>query len=112
METGSIIVLHLVEPSEKYFGVLTRLGAAGVTVRAVNLSSFDDWINSLSYDARPAFGPATIFFPMRRVERMALDEEAGEVESLSQMLERRVGKSARELLGLDPPSTEETETTH
>ncbi|MEM8929595.1 MAG: hypothetical protein AAGE94_00375 [Acidobacteriota bacterium] len=112
MQPGSIVVLHLVDPSEKYFGVMLQLGGAGVTVRAINMSSLDDWMRSLSYDEEPAFGPATIFFPLRRVERMALDEPSGQVESLGQMIERRVDQSIRELLGLAPVEPAETETTH
>ncbi|MEM6795646.1 MAG: hypothetical protein AAF725_16840 [Acidobacteriota bacterium] len=102
MDAGAVVLLHLVEPMEKYWGVLGELGMAGVTVRAINLSSLDDWMRSLAYDEVPAINASTIFFPLRRVERMSLDEPIGEVESLSQMFERRVGRSLQEVLGLEP----------
>ncbi|MEO1085855.1 MAG: hypothetical protein AAFY88_16580 [Acidobacteriota bacterium] len=109
MDPGSLVLLHLVDPNEKYWGVLEELGMAGVTVRAINLSSLDDWMRSLSYEEDADLGVATIFFPLRRVERMSLDEPIGQVESLAQMFERRVGRSVQEVLGM---VTAEPETTN
>ncbi len=99
---GSVVILYLVGPTEKYWGTLESLTPTGVTVRAINLSSFDDWLRSIVNDPEPALGLATIFFPLARVERMFLDEQVGEVESLSQGFERRVGKSVAAYLGLEP----------
>ena len=99
---GSIVILYLVNPTEKYFGVLESLTRPGITVRAINLSSFDDWLRSVANDLEPSLGLATVFFPLSRVERMFLDEQVGEVESLSQTFERRIGQSVQEYLGLGP----------
>ncbi len=106
MRPGSIVILYLFNPTEKYWGILQSLTQPGITVRAINLSSFDDWLRSVAHDLEPALGLATVFFPLTRVERMFLDEQVGEVESLSQTFERQVGRSVREYLGL-APSTEE-----
>ncbi|MCP3964658.1 MAG: hypothetical protein GY719_43075 [bacterium] len=103
---GSIVILYLVHPNEKYWGVLESLTTPGITVRAINLSSFDDWLRSVARDLEPSLGLGTIFFPMSRVERMFLDEQVGEVESLSQNFERRTGKSVEEVLGLGSPAEE------
>ncbi|MEM1204491.1 MAG: hypothetical protein AAGN66_14755 [Acidobacteriota bacterium] len=111
MDAGSIVLLHLVAPSEKYWGALLKMTQSGITVRAVNISSFEDWMREVAYEDEPGLGPATLFFPLHRVERMSLDEPMGPVESMSQMLERRVGRSAAELLGL-VPEAEPSETTH
>ena len=108
MEPGSIVILYLVNPIEKYWGVLESLTQPGITLRAINLSSFDDWVRSIGNDLEPALGLATIFFPLSRVERMFLDEQVGEVESLSQSFERRLGKSVDEYLGLEPSVDEPT----
>lgn len=109
MEPGSIIVLHLVDPPEKYWGQLKELSAAGVTLRGINLDSAEDWIRSLAYDEEfTGLGLATIFFPLRRVERMFLDEPVGQIESLYQSFERRVGRSLEELLGIAPPTSRST----
>ena len=70
------------------------------------MSSFDDWLSSVINDFEPSLGLATIFFPLSRVERMFLDEQVGQVESLAQSFERRVGKSVEAYLGLRPASEE------
>ncbi len=98
MKPGSIVVVHLLSPNEKYWGVLESIAVHGLTLRCVNVESFDDWTRSLAYDDAPALGLATVFFPMSRVERMFLDERVGEVESMSELFERRVGKKAETYL--------------
>ena len=45
-------------------------------------------------------GLPTLFFPMQRVERIALDEPHGSIPSLSERFEQRVGRTLREYLGL------------
>lgn len=98
MDVGSIVVVHLVEPTEKYWGRLQEMTSAGLTVRAINLDSLDDWIRSITYDDEAAgLGLATIFFPLRRVERMFLDEPVGGIESLSQLFERRTATAAQDM---------------
>lgn len=98
MRPGSIVIVHLTNPPEKYWGVLESIAAYGVTLRSISVQSFDDWVRSLTYDDVPALGLATIFFPMTRVERMFLDEPIGEVESMSEDFERRVGRSVQSYL--------------
>ncbi len=102
LKPGSIVILYLVNPAEKYWGILESLTRTGITVRAINLSSFDDWLRSITADIEPSLGLVTVFFPLSRVERMFLDEQVGEVESLSQNFERRVGRPVREFLNLEP----------
>lgn len=96
LQPGAVVVLYLARPSEKYWGILESLTQVGVTVRCINLSSFDDWVSSIANDPEPMLGLATIFFPLARVERLFLDEQVGTVESLSQQFERRLGKSVEE----------------
>ena len=93
MEPGSVVIVHLTHPTEKYWGVLEALAVHGVTLRCLNVESFDDWTRAIAYESTPSLGLATIFFPMTRVERMFLDERVGEVESLGELFERRVGRS-------------------
>lgn len=101
MDPGSIIVVHLVEPPEKYWGALLSLTAAGITLRAINLDSLDDWMRAIAYEEESGgLGLSTLFFPLRRVERMFLDEPIGGIESLEQMFERRTGTAARDLLAI------------
>lgn len=107
---GSLVVLHLVQPTEKLWGVLLDLGVAGVTFRGINLSSFDDWMFQISRrEEVPSLGLGTMFVPMGRVERIFLDEAIGAVESYRERFERRVGESIEPYLGLGPTAATPTE---
>lgn len=99
MKPGSIVLLHLVDPVEKYWGRIDDLGAHGLTLRGINLQSFDDWLIELAASEPSAMGPATIFFPLRRVECMYLDERVGQVVSYSERFEARTGVEAGDALG-------------
>ena len=88
---GAIVLVHLVNPTEKYWGVLQDLGVAGVTLRGINVSSFDDWMGQAARRQGQSLGLSTMFVPLFRVERLFLDEPVGEVESYRQRFERRVG---------------------
>ena len=104
-ETGSIVILHLVNPTEKFWGVLHQLDSTGVVLRGINISSFDDWMLQVAKDESPSLGLATMFLPLFRVERIFLDEEVGVVESYRQRFESRVGITVERYLGLaaEPP---------
>jgi hypothetical protein len=45
-------------------------------------------------------GLPTLFFPMQRVERIALDEPHGSIPSMAERFEQRVGRSLRDYLAL------------
>lgn len=96
--SGSLVVLHLVEPVEKHWGILEELGTAGVVMRGLNLSSFRDWMASVADGDPPAIAPSTVFFPLRRIERLFLDEPQAGALSLAQQFEQRVGAPAADHL--------------
>ena len=95
---GACVIVNLVNPKEKFFGILGSLSAAGITIRAVNLDSFDDWIRQLASDEEPDLGLMTMFFPLFRVERIFLDEPAGAIKSYAQRFEEVVGETIGEHL--------------
>ena len=95
---SSLIVVNLVNPREKFFGILGSLSPAGVTMRAINLDSFDDWIRQLAREERPDLDLITMFFPLFRVERIFLDEPSGAIKSFAQRFEDAVGVSIRDYL--------------
>ena len=97
---NSLVILNLVNPKEKFFGVLTALSPAGVTIRAINLESFDDWIRQIARDDDPDLELITMFVPLFRVERIFLDEPAGSIKSFAQRFEDAVGKTVLDYLGL------------
>ena len=101
MNRGSIVILHLVQPTEKFWGVLENLADHGIVLKGLNLDSFDDWMFQAATGQAPSLGLATMFVPMARVERMFLDEQVGEVESYSQRFESRVGVRVATYLGLE-----------
>jgi len=100
-ESGAIVIVHLVNPTEKVWGLLETLDSAGVVVRGISLSSFDDWMLQALRQEKPSLGLSTSFVPMFRVERIFLDEQVGEVESYGQRFERSVGVPIQEYLKLE-----------
>ena len=99
-EDQSLVVITLVNPKEKFFGVLRSLSAAGLTMRAINLDSFDDWIRQIAKGEETDIDMFTMFVPLFRVERIFLDEPAGAIRSFAQRFEDVVGQGIREYLGL------------
>ena len=99
---SDIVIVHLANPTEKFWGVLQRLDATGVVLEGINVSSFDEWMNQVSRDEPPTLGLATMFLPLFRVERMFLDEQVGAVESYRQRFKARVGQPVESYLGLEP----------
>ncbi|MDQ3281064.1 MAG: hypothetical protein M3Q69_06605 [Acidobacteriota bacterium] len=97
----ALVILNLVNPKEKFFGVLRALSPAGITMRAMNLDSFDDWIHQIARGEEAEIEMVTMFVPLFRVERIFLDEPAGTVKSYSQRFEQVVGRSVGDYLGLN-----------
>ena len=98
MELNSIVIVSLHDPKEKIWGQLVALTQAGITVRGIDVNSFDDFIQQVKNPEEAQVGLATIFYPMQRVERIALDEAKGSIPSLAQTFQRQVGKRLREYL--------------
>jgi hypothetical protein len=104
---GTIVIVHLVNPTEKFWGVLQDLGLAGVTLRGLNLSSFDDWMAQAVRPGDQTLGLSTMFVPLFRVERIFLDESVGEVDSYRKRFATRVGIPVERYLGLEEGGGEE-----
>lgn len=101
LRPGSIVIVHLTNPTEKFFGILQDLAVAGVTFRGISLSSFDDWMAQATRPGDQTLGLSTVFVPLFRVERIFLDEAVGEVESYRQRFSKRVGTAVERYLGLE-----------
>jgi len=98
---GSLVIVHLINPTEKFWGVLLDLQVAGVALRGINLSSFDDWMAEAVRGRDQTLGLSTMFVPLFRVERVFLDESVGEVESYRQRFQQRVGQPVERYMGLE-----------
>ncbi len=103
---GALVLVHLVNPTEKFWGTLDRLETVGVTFRGISLDSFEVWVTELARRESSGLGLATMFVPLFRVERIFLDEEVGEVESYRRRFERRVGASVDNFVTLERESDE------
>ncbi len=103
MEINSIVILSLTAPKEKIWGQLAGLNSAGVTVRGIELESFDDFLRQIMVQEEATVGLATVFYPIHRVERIALDEPSGSLPSLADRFRGKVGISIQEYLGLETP---------
>lgn len=95
MKAGSFVLVHLASPREKFWGLLEHSDASGVTLRGLGVDGFEAWLREIVHEASPTFSPATVFFPLHRVERMSLDETIGEAVSLADRFRRVVGEDPR-----------------
>lgn len=99
--SGSFVILNLVNPKEKFWGILQAMGSVGVTLRGINLDSFEDWVRQVARkEDEPTLDLVTMFVPLFRVERIFLDERVGTVQSYSQYFTELVGKTPEEYLGM------------
>ncbi|MBV8890397.1 MAG: hypothetical protein JO266_00185 [Acidobacteria bacterium] len=93
---GTMVLATLREPREKVWGALLALNAAGLTLEGIELSSFDDaTARVLEGEPLPA---AVLFFPMWRVERVAMDLPEGSLPSLSDRFHSRTRREPSEFL--------------
>ena len=101
METNDIVIVSLAAPKEKIWGQLLLIDPKGVTVRGMELSSFDDFVRQIVGREECTVGLTQSFYPMHRVERVALDEPCGSIPSLSERFHNLVGLTIQEYLGLE-----------
>jgi hypothetical protein len=98
MKPGQLVLVYLVAPREKFWGVLLDTAPAGVTVRGLALDLFEGWMREVAKGRAESSHPATVFFPLHRVERIFADETAGEVESYAERFIGVVGADVRDYL--------------
>jgi hypothetical protein len=101
---GTPVLLYLHSPREKVFGVLVSLEPAGIAVRGIELAAFEDWLRQEARGEK-GLGPATVFYPMNRIERVEQDEPVGDLESFAQRFRRETGRSVLEAAGLSSRRT-------
>ena len=83
IEQGEAVIAVLHTPREKLFGILEEITAAGISVRGVDLSYFDDWCASIA-NGEPHLSMSDCFIPMWRVEKISRDASDGDVPSLAE----------------------------
>lgn len=95
--SGALVLMTLNTPREKFWGAIVEITPAGVSVRGLDLNSFDDFARLLR-GGEPAT-PGMVFFPMHRVERMELDARNGDIPSLRERFKEKTGVDIVTLLG-------------
>jgi hypothetical protein len=86
---GAIVLVTLNSPREKFWGAVMEISTAGVSLRGIDLNSFEDFIRLVK--AGEAATAHAVFFPMHRVERMELDLRNGDIPSLRERFESKTG---------------------
>lgn len=107
---GSAVIVNLINPNEKYWGIVGEIGMSGVVLRGIGVETFDDWMAQAAAGGERTLDLATMFFPLFRIERLFLDEPVGHVQSYTQRFFERVGRPVEDYvgLGLQPePGTDE-----
>lgn len=103
---NAIVIVNLVNPKEKFWGVLLSVSAAGLTLRGVNLDSFEDWVRQIVSREETSIDLVTMFFPLFRLERMFLDEPVGAIRSYSEHFTDVVGMRPEKYIGIQAGSEE------
>jgi len=88
-QPGTMVVVTLANPREKFWGAILALSTEGLSLRGIELASFEDLV-ALIKEGEP-FSLGVVFFPMHRVERMELDLADGRIPSLSQRFTAKTG---------------------
>ncbi|MGA9641961.1 MAG: hypothetical protein WBQ72_11230 [Terriglobales bacterium] len=104
---GALVLATLANPREKFWGAILHLSPTGLSLRGVDLSSFDDFAAQIR-NGEP-FAASVMFFPMHRVERLELDLPEGSLPSLAQRFAQKTGQDPAPILVSEflPPPTED-----
>jgi hypothetical protein len=93
---GTVVIATLANPREKFWGAILHLSPIGLSLRGVDLSSFDDFVTQIR-DGEP-LAAGVMFFPMHRVERLELDLPEGTLPSLAQRFAQKTGHDPAPIL--------------
>ena len=93
---GALVIATLTNPREKFWGAILFLSAEGLSLRGIDLASFDDLASQIK--SGEPFTSGVVFFPMHRLERMELDLPEGNILSLAQRFAEKTGKDPAPLL--------------
>src|SRR6201981_2064468 len=92
MDRHSIVIVSLHSPKEKTWGELLAITTAGITMRGIDLNSFDHFIRQPNEPDGWGVGVPPLFFPMTRVKRITLDEPTGSIPSMDELFARKIGR--------------------
>jgi hypothetical protein len=93
---GSIVVVTLGNPRDKFWGMILALAPEGLSMSGLEMASFEDFV--VMVKDGESFTPSVVFFPMHRIERIELDLPDESLPSLSQRFSSRTGLDAKTIL--------------
>lgn len=93
---GALVIATLTNPREKFWGAILHLAAEGLSLRGIDVASFDDLASQIK--SGEPFTSGVVFFPMHRLERMELDLPEGNILSLAQRFAQMTGRDPAPLL--------------
>jgi hypothetical protein len=93
---GVLVIATLTNPREKFWGAILFLSSEGLSLRGVDVASFDNLASQIK-NGDP-FTSGVVFFPMHRLERMELDLPEGNLLSLAQRFAEKTGQDPAPLL--------------
>lgn len=109
IRAGALVVVTLRDPREKCWGILDSVTNAGVYLRGLDLQAFEDVMQAVRA-GEAIFGINVIFFPLWRVERIALDTPSGTIPSLGEQFANRTGRAAEEIFHFPAMFSSDAET--
>ncbi len=95
-QPGALVIVTLSNPREKFWGAILHLSPEGLSLRGVDLVSFEDLVSQIK--AGDPFTSGVVFFPMHRMERMELDLPEGSILSLAQRFAEKTGQDPAPIL--------------
>jgi predicted dithiol-disulfide oxidoreductase (DUF899 family) len=96
--SGDLVVVVLQSPRERIWGRLLGLEAAGIALRGLDLTPWEEVLTLIRTDQADQVALGTRFLPMHRVEAMYLDETSSGVPSLAATFRDRTGLEAQAFL--------------
>ena len=89
--SGSVVIVTLNMPREKFWGTLLALTPAGASLRGIDLNSLDDLARQVREGDQ--VNANIVFFPMHRIERIEADTRNGEIPSVQERFETKAGRA-------------------
>jgi len=93
---GALVIATLTNPREKFWGAILYLSSEGLSLRGVDVASFDNLASQIKRGE--PFTSGVVFFPMHRIERMELDLPEGNLLSLAQRFAEKTGQDPAPIL--------------
>ena len=91
-QSGDLVVVVVQSPRERLWGRLLGLEAAGIALRGLELTPWEEVLSLVRRGEADQVALGTRFLPMHRVEAMYLDEPSSGAPSLADVFRARTGQ--------------------